>query len=120
MNFRLQTLEIGTIYVFKNRQSVLNKARAFDLIAVARHTNLNKNSMNKGLRFLERKEATSGSRFGMSLINLGRLDGDKYEDFAVGSPGADNGVGAIYIYRGGKSFWTDDEDQQGKTFFKEL
>ena len=106
--------------MFKNRHSDLNKAMAFDLKAVARHTNLNKNSLNKGLRLLERKEATSGSRFGMSLINLGRLDGDKYEDFAVGSPGADNGVGAIYIYRGGKSFWTDDEDQQGKTFFKEL
>ena len=87
---------------------------AFELKTVARHTNLNKNSMNKGLRFLERKDATSGSRFGMSLINLGQLDGDKYEDFAVGSPGADNGLGAIYIYRGSKSFWTDDKDQQGK------
>lgn len=114
MNFLLQTLEIGTIYVFKNRHSVLNNVMTFDLKAVARHTNLNKNSMNKELRFLERKEATSGSRFGMSLINLGRFDGDKYEDFAVGSPGADNGLGAIYIYRGSKSFWTDDKDQQGK------
>ena len=114
MNFRLQTLEIGTIYVFKNRHSVINKAIAFDLKAVARHTNLNKNTMINGLQFLERKEATSGSRFGMSLINLGRLDGDKYEDFGVGSPGADNGVGAIYIYRGSQSFWTDDNDQQGK------
>ena len=114
MNFRLQTLEIGTIYVYKNRHSILNKVMAFDLKAVARHTNLNKNSMNNGLKFLERKEATSGSRFGMSLINLGRLDGDQYEDFAVGSPGADDGLGAIYIYRGSKSFWTDDEDQQGK------
>lgn len=40
------------------------------------------------------------SRFGTSLLALGRLDDDKFEDFAVGAPGEDDGRGAIYIYYG--------------------
>ena len=35
---------------------------------------------------LKRTRASNGARFGSSLINLGRLDGDRYEDFAVGAP----------------------------------
>ena len=40
------------------------------------------------------------SRFGTSLLALGRFDHDKFEDFAVGAPGEDDGKGAIYIYYG--------------------
>ena len=115
-------LEIGTFYVFKNQHS--NKpidqlkiaGKVFKLIAVPRHTNDGslKEIADSGLKILKRKEAPSGSRFGMSLINLGRFDGDEYEDFAVGAPGEDNGVGAIYVYRGSQSFWTKDNDKNGK------
>ena len=91
-------------------------------MAVPRHTNDGSfteivESGNRGMKVLKRKEATSGSRFGMSLINLGRFDGDEYEDFAVGAPGDDNGVGAIYVYRGSQSFWTTDNDKNGKNIF---
>ena len=111
----MQKLEIGTFYVFKNHYDVLNKERAFELAAVPRHTNFDNTleHMNKGIHILKRSDATSGSRFGMSLINLGRLDGDKYEDFAVGAPGADSGLGAIYIYRGSKHFWAEEKDRNG-------
>ena len=44
----------------------------------------------------------------MSLLKLGKFDGDKYEDFAVGSPYEEDGVGAVYIYRGSESFWRKD------------
>ena len=44
------------------------------------------------------------SRFGTSLLSLGNLDDDKFEDFAVGAPGEDDGQGAIYIYYGDSEF----------------
>ena len=40
------------------------------------------------------------SLFGSSLLALGKLDNDNYEDFAVGAPGEDEGKGAVYIYYG--------------------
>ena len=40
------------------------------------------------------------SLFGSSLLALGKLDNDKYEDFAVGAPGEDEGKGAVYIFYG--------------------
>ena len=47
----------------------------------------------------------AGSRFGASLASLGDLDGDRYEDFAVGSPfEGERGEGAVYIYRGSATF----------------
>ena len=45
------------------------------------------------------------SRFGSSIANLGDLQKDGFEDFAVGAPyELHNGmhVGAVYIYRGSK------------------
>ena len=57
---------------------------------------------------LKRTEAANGARFGSSLLNLGRFDGDKYEDFAVGAPYEDDGIGAVYIYRGSRTFWKED------------
>ena len=45
------------------------------------------------------------NRFGSSLANLGRLDSDRFEDFAVGSPfEGPNREGAVYVYRGSQSF----------------
>ena len=114
-------MEIGTIYVFKNNPTGTDRynGKVFELVAMARHTNDGnmkeiKKIGNRGLTILKRKVATSGSRFGMSLINLGRFDGDEYEDFAVGAPGEDDGVGAIYIYRGSQSFWIEDNDSKGR------
>ena len=108
--------------MFKNQHSnepidqLAIGGKVFELIAVPKHTNDGSLTeiANLGVKILKRKEATSGSRFGMSLINLGRFDGDEYEDFAVGAPGEDDGVGAIYIYRGSQSFWIEDNDSKGK------
>ena len=38
------------------------------------------------------------SRFGSAIVNLGDLQNDGFEDFAVGAPFEGNGV--VYIYRG--------------------
>ena len=86
--------------------------RDFQLEAVAEHTNegdmkrapIDRNS----LKFLKRKHHSNGAMFGASLINLKRLDGDPCEDFAVGAPYEDDGEGAVYIYRGSKTFWWND------------
>ena len=79
------------------------------LKAIAEKTNINDlGDKVEKLERLKRQDASSGARFGSSLVNLGRLDGDKYQDFAVGAPHEDNGNGAVYIYRGSKSFWSVD------------
>ncbi|XP_032515403.2 integrin alpha-PS3-like isoform X3 [Danaus plexippus] len=45
--------------------------------------------------------ARSGSRFGSSIASLGDIDGDGYNDIAIGAPWENDGIGAVYIYRGG-------------------
>lgn len=39
-----------------------------------------------------------GSRFGSSLAYIGDLDGDSFNDFAVGAPQENEGSGSVYIY----------------------
>ena len=54
-------------------------------------------------------------RFGASLVNLGLLDSDGYEDFAVGAPfDGPNKEGAIYIYRGSSNFGFEGEMAKGQ------
>lgn len=61
-------------------------------------------SSSTQVRFKEEESifgrAIPGSRFGSSLVNLRDIDGDGYEDFAVGSPYEDNGHGAVSVYYG--------------------
>ena len=54
---------------------------------------------------LPRPRKISGSRFGSAIANLGDLQKDGFQDFAVGAPydGEDN-AGAVYIYRGRPDF----------------
>ncbi|XP_037379555.1 integrin alpha-4 isoform X2 [Talpa occidentalis] len=40
------------------------------------------------------------ARFGESIVNLGDIDNDGFEDVAIGAPQEDNLQGAIYIYNG--------------------
>ena len=47
-------------------------------------------------------ESASGGRFGAVIEALGDLDGDGLGDFAVAAPF--EGQGAVYIYRGSRSF----------------
>ena len=54
---------------------------------------------------LQRKRV-SGARFGATLANLGDIDRDGFEDFAVGAPFEveGQGQGVVYVYRGSASF----------------
>ena len=97
-----QKIEVGSIYVFKNRY---HDNQDFEITATSENTNW---KGNNGIYQLKREKASKGARFGMSLLRLGKFDGDNYEDFAVGAPYEDNGVGAVYIYRGSESFWRKD------------
>lgn len=57
------------------------------------------------INVLLRPHVSNGARFGASLLALGKLDADSYEDFAVGAPYENSGEGAVYVYRGSKDFW---------------
>ena len=80
------------------------------MVAVVQNSEIPRGSPN--VKFLLRPSVSRGARYGASLLALGRLDGDKYEDFAVGAPyeniEGSLGTGAVYIYRGSKDFWTED------------
>lgn len=49
--------------------------------------------------------AAAGDFFGSALAGVGDVDGDGYDDFAIGAPGANDGssvdVGRAYLFRGG-------------------
>ena len=46
------------------------------------------------------KSRTSSGRFGFVIANLGDIDSDGYEDFAVGAPGIDR----VFVYYGNKNY----------------
>ena len=76
-----QLHDIGTVYVF--RTTVVGYQTQMTLVSSS----------------LRRKKQP-GAKFGATVVNVGDLDGDRYEDFAVAAPFEDDGQGAIYIYRG--------------------
>ena len=95
------------MYVYKNENG-----EKFTLIAVAEFTQTSKNDPTvkqqiKRPADTPSGEPSDGSRYGSALLNLNFLDGDDYEDFAVGAPYENEGVGAVYIYRGGQNWITD-------------
>ncbi|XP_023310585.1 integrin alpha-5-like [Anoplophora glabripennis] len=45
----------------------------------------------------------AGARFGTSIMSLGDIDLDSYNDIAIAAPYEDDGVGAVYIYMGSKT-----------------
>ena len=62
-------------------------------------------SLNSRSDQLERKLALNGpggpgARFGAAIANLGDIDQDNYQDFVVGSPFEDNGMGVVRIFYG--------------------
>ena len=99
--FIFQKIEVGAIYIFRNRYY---NDHDFEIVATSEFTK----TENNGIYKLKREKVSNGAKFGLSLLNLGKFDGDKYEDFAVGAPYEDDGVGAVYIYRGSESFWRND------------
>ncbi|XP_059089625.1 integrin alpha-5-like [Tigriopus californicus] len=85
--------EAGNVYVYKT--NVRGHVTTMDL-------------MNQDLP----RKVESGARFGATLASLGNLDGDGLEDFAVGAPYENDGAGAIYVYRGSRSFVFSDISQK--------
>ena len=58
------------------------------------------------------EDLRSRSRFGACLAHIGDLDGDGYQDFAIGAPYEDHG--AVYVYRGHEHFEIDGEMANGE------
>ncbi|KAK2822245.1 hypothetical protein Q5P01_022310 [Channa striata] len=52
------------------------------------------------------------SMFGLSVENLGDINLDGYDDFAVGSPYEDDGAGKVYIYQGSATGLKRNEAEQ--------
>ena len=52
---------------------------------------------------LHATKISSGARFGAAVANVGDIDGDGMEDFAVAAPFEEQ-RGAVYIFRGHKKF----------------
>ncbi|KAL0881187.1 hypothetical protein ABMA27_002298 [Loxostege sticticalis] len=44
-----------------------------------------------------------GARFGTSIADLGDIDGDGFNDVAIGAPWENNGTGIVYIYKGSRN-----------------
>ena len=49
------------------------------------------------------RKIVSGARFGATIENLGDIDQDGFQDFAVAAPFEDD-KGAVYVYRGSQFF----------------
>ena len=48
-----------------------------------------------------------GARYGSSILNIGKLDDDQFDDFVVGAPyGGEDHQGVIYLYRGSETWWS--------------
>ncbi|CAH2108620.1 unnamed protein product [Euphydryas editha] len=54
----------------------------------------------------------SGIRFGSVIGNLNDINGDGYNDIAIGAPWEDDGRGAVYIFKGGKKGLTRQYSQK--------
>ena len=46
------------------------------------------------------KVGEGGVRYGEAIANVGDVNQDGFEDFAVGAPYQDDGAGVVYIYFG--------------------
>ncbi len=55
------------------------------------------------------RKISKGARFGGALGRLGDIDGDGFQEFAVGAPFENEGKGAVYVYRGSQTFQFDGE-----------
>ncbi|XP_060900393.1 integrin alpha-6-like isoform X1 [Labrus mixtus] len=66
----------GAVYVYVNKAGKWNKVKPI------------------------RIDGPQDSMFGLAVKNLGDINQDRFHDFAVGAPYADDGAGKVYIYHG--------------------
>ncbi|XP_022814805.1 integrin alpha-PS3-like [Spodoptera litura] len=58
---------------------------------------------------------TNGAWFGLTIADLGDIDGNGFKDVAIGAPWEDDGIGAVYIYRGCSKGLSTDNVQRIQT-----
>ncbi|CAL9688874.1 unnamed protein product [Knipowitschia caucasica] len=66
----------GAVYVYLNKAGKWNKVKP------------------------TRIDGPKDSMFGLSVANIGDINQDGFQDFAVGAPNHDDGIGSVYIYHG--------------------
>ena len=93
----MQSYNDGAVYVFGNN------GKEFETEFILKASS--ETHENHDAAILPRDMVFGNSRYGYAMVNLGTLNDDRFEDFAVGSPFEENG--AVYIYFGSASFWSD-------------
>ena len=96
--FISQTYNDGAVYAFAN----IGKEIETNFVLKASSETFE----NKNIAIFPRATTSHSSRYGYATANLGRINGDRYDDFAIGAPFEGNGV--VYIYFGSETFWSDE------------
>ena len=107
INFQ-DKFDIGNVYIYqiqkpqasrRGRRALFPRNVIFpDTVSLPAFTELVVNILKD---LPQNNDLVSGSRFGSAIANLGDLQKDGFEDFAVGAPyGGTDHAGAVFIYRG--------------------
>ena len=104
-NNPLQRGNTGAIYVFENPG---NRQNNFKISAVGGFKPPMRRIPSNTLTLPPNEKLSDGARYGAAILNIGKLNGDKYEDFVVGAP-YEGSTGAVYVYLGSRDFWRDVE-----------
>ncbi|XP_060536062.1 integrin alpha-PS3-like isoform X2 [Cylas formicarius] len=76
----------------------LAQGRTWDEGYVCFYRMLDKNKPSSVVKLVG--SSKSGGRFGAAMVSLGDFDLDSFSDVAISAPYEDDGIGAVYIYRG--------------------
>ena len=105
-NYTSQRGNTGAIYVFENPVPKIShpSSNDFKISAVGGFKPPLGTIPTNTPTLTPMEKLSDNARYGAAILNIGKLNDDKYEDFVVGAP-YEGGTGAIYVYLGSNNFW---------------